>query len=187
MDEADQRADFERGLTALARLGIKPRGHRSAAWGATWETAALVAEYGLIYESNLMDDDRPYILETAKGAIAELPPAWVADDFAQYAFMVDPVIGHNIESPLKAIEVWRLELDAMRDYGCLLQLTCHPFLSGRPSRLKALRGFIEYALDLGDVAILTCEQIAERVLADPEATRRRHVPFDPDPTVYPNY
>lgn len=63
LGEAGEREDFERALAALERVGVRPKGHRSALWEASWGTPALVAEYGLEYDSTLMDDDRPYLLE----------------------------------------------------------------------------------------------------------------------------
>jgi Polysaccharide deacetylase/Permease for cytosine/purines, uracil, thiamine, allantoin len=66
LGEAGEREDFERALEALNRVGVKPKGHRSALWEASWGTPALVAEYGLEYDSTLMDDDRPYLLETGQ-------------------------------------------------------------------------------------------------------------------------
>jgi hypothetical protein len=68
-----EREDFERALAALERVGVRPTGHRSALWEASWDTPVLVAEYGLAYDSTLMDDDKPYLLQTPKGTIAELP------------------------------------------------------------------------------------------------------------------
>jgi peptidoglycan/xylan/chitin deacetylase (PgdA/CDA1 family) len=185
LTEDEERRDFDLAFRALAKLGVTPRGHRTALWAPHWSTAALVAEYGLSYQSNLMDDDRPYILETGSGQIAELPPHWSLDDYPQYAFMIDPAIGQNIESPRKAAEVWTLELEAMRDYGCLMVLNNHPFLSGRPSRVKALRSLIEYALDAGDVEITTGATIADRVLSDPRSPVRSHQPVVVDPDLYP--
>jgi peptidoglycan/xylan/chitin deacetylase (PgdA/CDA1 family) len=186
MTEDEERRDFDLAFAALDSLGITPRGHRTALWAPHCSTAALVAEYGLAYQSNLMDDDRPYVLRTDRGRIAELPPHWSLDDYAQYAFMINPDIGHNVESPRKALEVWTLELDAMREYGCLMVLTNHPFLSGRPARVRALRSLIEFALDAGDVEITTGAVIADRVLADPDATVRAHEPVLVDSTLYPN-
>lgn len=186
MTEDEERRDFDLAFAALDSLGITPRGHRTALWAPHWSTAALVAEYGLAYQSNLMDDDRPYVLRTDRGRIAELPPHWSLDDYAQYAFMINPDIGHNVESPRKALEVWTLELDAMREYGCLMVLTNHPFLSGRPARVRALRSLIEFALDAGDVEITTGAVIADRVLADPDATVRAHEPVLVDSTLYPH-
>ena len=64
LDAAGERADFERALTTLQALGVEVKGHRAAMWEATWHTPGLVAEYGLVYDSSLMDSDAPYVLET---------------------------------------------------------------------------------------------------------------------------
>lgn len=185
LTETEERRDFDLAFEALGRLGVTPRGHRTALWAPHWSTAALVAEYGLAYQSNLMDDDRPYVLQTDRGRIAELPPHWSLDDYAQYAYMINPDIGHNVESPRKAVEVWTLELDAMRDYGCLMVLTNHPFLSGRPARVKALRSLIEFALAAGDVEITTGAAIADRVLTGADVPVRTHEPTVVDAALYP--
>lgn len=186
LTEDEERRDFERCLKVLDSHGIRPKGHRSALWAPHWGTADLVAEYGLTYESNLMDDDKPYVLRTGHGPIAELPPHWSLDDFPQYAYMWEPDLGRRVVSPRQAVEVWTLELAAMRDYGCLMVLNNHPFLSGRPSRVKALRGLVEYALDAGDVTITTAAEIAGRVLADPALPTREHRRIAVDPEVYPH-
>jgi peptidoglycan-N-acetylglucosamine deacetylase len=186
LTEDEERDDFERALGALDRFGVQPRGHRAAMWEATWRTPALVAEYGLLYDSSLMDDDRPYALETEAGTIVELPPHWSLDDWEQYAYLPDPPIGTQIESPAKVLDLWTSELDAMRRYGCLFVLTCHPFLSGRPGRVETLRRVIEHALAAGDVEFATGAEVAARVLDDPGATSRRLRPVEVDAAVYPN-
>jgi peptidoglycan/xylan/chitin deacetylase (PgdA/CDA1 family) len=185
LSESGERADFERALSALERVGVRPTGHRAAMWEASWHTAGLVAEYGLSYDSSLMDADRPYRLRTAKGTIAELPPHWSLDDWEQYAFLPRPAIGSVIESPLKVLELWRAELDAMRRHGCLFMLTCHPFLSGRPSRVEALRGLIEHALAAGDVEFSSAAAVAQRALEDKDLPERELRPVEADPEVYP--
>jgi peptidoglycan-N-acetylglucosamine deacetylase len=185
LGEAGERADFERALAALEAVGVKPRGHRAALWEASWRTPGLVAEHGLAYDSSLMDADVPYRLETPAGTIAELPPHWSLDDWEQYAFLPRPDIGGVIESPAKVLEMWKGELDAMRRYGCLFMLTCHPFLSGRAGRVEALRALIEYALETGDVEFATGAQIAERALADEGLPERELVPVKADPETYP--
>jgi peptidoglycan/xylan/chitin deacetylase (PgdA/CDA1 family) len=187
MTEDEERRDFELALTTLQNIGADVEGHRTALWAPHWSTAALVAEYGLSYQSNLMDDDRPYVIDTGKGRIAELPPHWSLDDFPQYGYMWEPDIGRNVESPRKAAEVWTLELDAMRDYGCLMVLNNHPFLSGRPSRVKALQALIEHALNAGDVEITTGRTVAHRVLSDLTAPSRTHQRTVVDPELYPNF
>ena len=185
LSEAEEREDFERALEALERVGVRPRGYRAAMWEATWRTPGLVAEYGLAYDSTLMDDDRPYLLETESGTIAELPPHWSLDDWEQYAFLPDPPIGSVIESPAKVLDLWGSELDAMRRHNCLFMLTNHPFLSGRPGRVETLRRLIEHALGRGDVDIVTAGEVADRVLDDPDAVRRPLRPVELDAAVYP--
>lgn len=187
LSESEERADFERALAALKRVGVRPTGHRAAMWAASWRTPALVAEYGLRYDSSLMDDDRPYMLETDRGAIAELPPHWSLDDWEQYAYLPEPHIGQQIEAPEKVLSLWTSELEAMRRYGSLFMLTCHPFLSGRPSRIEVLRRLIAFALDRGDVAILRASEVAERARADSTITHRTLRPVQVDADIYPNF
>lgn len=172
MSADEELEDLERGLTALARLGIQPVGHRSPLSSPSPRTAHLLVEHGFRYQSTLMDDDRPYLLRTTAGLLAELPPHWILDDFPQYAFLPDPPLGSAVESPRKALEVWSLELEAMREYGCLFVLCAHPFLSGRPSRVEALRRLIARALEFGDVSILTAAEVAERVHAAADSAIR---------------
>src|SRR3954452_7413266 len=176
-----ERADFERALAALKAVGVTPRGHRAALWEASWRTPALVAEHGLAYHSRLMEADVPYRLQTPAGTIAELPPHWSLDDWEQYAFLPRPDIGGIIQSPPRVAEMWIHELDAMRRHGSLFLLTCHPFLSGRAGRVEALRSVIEAALERGDVAFSTCEEIAARDLGE----ERELAPVRADPELYP--
>ncbi|HXH98098.1 MAG TPA: polysaccharide deacetylase [Gaiellaceae bacterium] len=183
--EAEERADFERALASLRGLGAEVEGFRCPSWEPGWRTPRIVAEHGLRYDSSLMDSDRPYVLDTGAGEIAELPVHWSLDDWEQYAYIPDPPFRSPIESPAKVLDLWTSELDAMRRYGCLFVLTCHPFLSGRPHRVEIIRSLIEHALAAGDVEFLSCRDVARRVLADPAAERRSPTPVVVDPAVYP--
>ena len=78
--------------------------------------------------------------------------------------MPDPDIGQQIESPRKVVELWTAELDAMRGTRSLCVLTCHPFLSGRPSRARAIEDFIEFPLDRGDIRFSRADHLADIVL-----------------------
>jgi peptidoglycan-N-acetylglucosamine deacetylase len=186
-DEAAERSDFERALEALARLGVEPKGFRCPSWEPQWRTPALVAEFGLEYDSSLMDADSPYLLETDAGDIVELPVHWALDDWEQYAYLPRPPFKSPIESPQKVLDLWISELDAMRRHGCLFVLTCHPFLSGRPHRVEVLRKLIEHALEAGDVEFVELREAARRARADDGLPRRRLEPVVVDEDVYPEY
>ena len=186
-DEPAERADFERALAVLDRFGVKPDGFRCPSWEPAWRTPALVAEYGLGYDSSLMDADRPYLLETSAGELVELPVHWSLDDWEQYAYLPRPPFKSPIESPQKVLDLWTSELDAMRRHGCLFVLTCHPFLSGRPHRVEVLRALIEHALETGDVEFVDGREAARRARADDGLQRRRLEPVVVDEQVYPDY
>lgn len=172
----EERADFVRALDVFAAQGIEIHGHRAAGWEATWDTAGLVAEYGLLYDSSLMSDDRPFTIATAHGPVVELPVHWSLDDWEQYAWLPAPQVGTAIESPRKVLDMWTRELDAMRRHGCLLNLTMHPFLTGRPSRLEALRSLIAYAQSHPDVRFTRCRDLAHDAADDPDLPVRPHQP-----------
>ncbi|KXX58956.1 polysaccharide deacetylase family protein [Rhodococcus sp. LB1] len=185
MTADEERADFERAVEVFSSQRIEIAGHRAASWGASWQTPSLVAEYGLIYDSSLMGDDRPYEIATNLTPIVELPVHWSLDDWEQYAFLPDPHIGSVIESPVKVTEMWRAELDGMRRYQCLFNLCMHPFLSGRPGRIMALRTFIEETLEAGDVHFARCRDLAQAVRDDASISPRRLVRPPVPPDVYP--
>jgi len=166
MPEDEQMADLERGLAALARLGVEPVGYRAPYWQLTRTTLEALSQHGIRYDSSLMDEDRPYRLTTSGGEIAELPVHWSLDDWEQYAFLPDPDIGQRIENPRDVAEIWKGELDAMRQTNSLCVLTCHPFLSGRPSRIRAIEDFVSFARECGDVSFSRADRLADAVLQD---------------------
>ncbi|WP_331722871.1 polysaccharide deacetylase [Nocardia sp. NBC_00511] len=180
---AEERADFERGLAVFAAQGIDIVGYRAAMWGASRETIGLLAEYGLAYDSSLMGDDKPYLVDPA---VVELPVHWSLDDWEQYAYLPEPFIGSNIEAPSKVEEMWRAELDGMRRFHCLFNVCMHPFLSGRPGRLLALERVIAYAQQCGDVSFARCRDVAAWAKGDPSIEHRPSPVYEIDPAVYPD-
>ncbi|MFG1910697.1 polysaccharide deacetylase [Kribbella sp. NPDC048928] len=186
MNAVEERADFERALEVFDAQGIEIKGHRAALWEATQTTLDLVAAHGLTYDSSLMGDDRPYVLGVDGRRIVELPVHWSLDDWEQYAFLPSPQIGTVIESPRKVLEMWQAELDAMRHYRCLFNLCMHPFLTGRPSRLLALRELIEFAHSRGDVHFTRCRDLADATHADLSLEERVPPAVTADPVVYPD-
>jgi hypothetical protein len=93
----------------------------------------------------------------------EVPVSWGLDDWEQYAFLPDLIGTGVIESPAKALELWSLELEALYRVGAVFTLTCHPFLSGRPSRIGALNQLIEKMKALPGLWITTVHEIATYV------------------------
>lgn len=166
LSQAEERAILERAAEVLEPLtGVRPRGYRAPWWELNERTPELLAAAGFAYDSSLMDDDVPYRLATPAGSLIELPVHWSLDDWEQYAFLPEPDIGQQIETPSKVLELWTGELDAMREEGCLLVLTMHPFLSGRPARARALAEFLAHVRERGDVWAARAGEIADHAEA----------------------
>ena len=55
---AEERADMERALQALHKLGVQPRGFRSPSADFSAATLGLLEEYRFLYDSSLMATDR---------------------------------------------------------------------------------------------------------------------------------
>jgi peptidoglycan/xylan/chitin deacetylase (PgdA/CDA1 family) len=161
-----QEADIlDRGLDVLESVtGSRPIGYRAPMWELNWHSPKLLRDRGFLYDSSLMDTDHPYELAVADGGpLVEIPIQWALDDWEQYCYVPDFSGSGLIESPLKAIEMWRLEFDAMRAEGAAYVLTNHPFLSGRPSRAQALDSLIEYVRSYDDVWVTSLANIAKYV------------------------
>jgi peptidoglycan-N-acetylglucosamine deacetylase len=58
LGEPAERADLERGLEALERVGIRPEGYRTPSWEPSERTFDLLAEHGLRYDSTRPDRAR---------------------------------------------------------------------------------------------------------------------------------
>jgi hypothetical protein len=131
-----------------------------------------------------MDSDHPYRLAVAGTAhdssLIEIPAWWGLDDWEQYAFLPDLIGSGVIESPAKALEMWTLELEAMHAIGAAFVLTCHPFLSGRPARARALELLLERMAGLPGLWVTTMGEVAQHVAGLGLTPRTCEQPVLPD-------
>lgn len=170
---------LERGLEALEQVaGIRPVGYRAPMWEPSYDTARILHEHGFLYDSTMMDADYPYEYHVAEGSsIVEIPIQWALDDWEQYCFIPDISGSGLIESPTKVIEMWNLEFQAMHEIGGCFVLTNHPFLSGRPSRAKALEGLMQEVVNDSSVWVTSLEDIALHVRSLNLVSRRLERPI----------
>lgn len=158
-----------RGIDAVERAaGVRPVGYRAPMWEVNYHSPGVLVELGIAYDSSLMDADVPYRLRTdpsdpSSSVITELPCSWLLDDWEQYAYLPDLFGTGVIESPVKALEMWRLELTGIHRRGGLFNHTSHPFLSGRSSRLWALEQLLVTMLSLEHMWVATLGEVAKHV------------------------
>ena len=165
IDAATEASYLDRGLEALESVaGVRPVGYRAPWWELNWQSPALLADRGFLYDSSLLDGDAPYRMAVAEGDprdIVEIPVDWALDDWEQYGFYPGVTGSGVIESPAKALEMWTLEAQAHHSQGSCFVLTNHPFISGRPSRAVALEQLIERVKGLDGMWITTLAEIAQ--------------------------
>jgi peptidoglycan/xylan/chitin deacetylase (PgdA/CDA1 family) len=165
-DPEGERRAFAEGLRALDEvLGVQPVGFRSPGWDFTPITLELVRDAGMIYSSNLMDDEWPYIHAHPAGDVVELPVQWQRDD-APY-FMFSPhYVNRAIASPTMVLNEWQEELLGVAEWGGAFNLTMHPQIIGHPARLRMLRRLIDVIRGLDSAWVATCEEVARYWLAN---------------------
>jgi peptidoglycan/xylan/chitin deacetylase (PgdA/CDA1 family) len=174
LSEEEEEGLLLRSLALLERqTGIRPAGFR-APWFETnpW-TADLLARHGLSYSACEMGDDVPY---RHPNGLVEIPGQWMLEDWEQFAFNADPAWGFTPENCAKVFDLWWREFEAMHDFGCCFVLTLHPWLSGRPSRVRLVEELVAAMQAKGGVWFARGRQLADHVRAHPEA--RREIDFD---------
>lgn len=117
--------------------GQRPVGFRSPSWDMTVEALRILTELGVEHDSSLMGYDHPYWV----GDLVEIPVDWAADDAPFYRY-VGAGDTRPPTAPRALIDSWWHELAAARRFGSLLNLTMHPWLSGRAGRALALDGLL---------------------------------------------
>ncbi|WP_329455643.1 polysaccharide deacetylase family protein [Streptomyces sp. NBC_01497] len=149
------RDTLTRASDLLAEIsGVRPAGYRSPSFRMSPEGFEVLAGLGLTYDSSVMGDDRPYRI----GDLVEIPVDWATDDAVYYRYT-----GGESRPPYGAgdlYDAWHAELAGAREAGTLVNLTMHPWQSGRPARALWLRQLLRDAQDFGDLWIGTAGDLA---------------------------
>ncbi len=143
--DRDAEADvLDRTSAILERLcGAPPRGYRSPAWELSESTLDLLAERGFLYDSSLMGDDVPYLVGDEGRQLVEIPVHWSLDDYPYFAFT--PQDGRRLmASPSHVFDAWASAFEELHQRGAPFVLTMHPWIIGRPGRLRMLDRLIAH-------------------------------------------
>lgn len=166
-----QSAALDRGLDVLAQVaGVRPIGYRAPMWDLSWDMPQLLLERDFLYDSSLMDSDRPYELavtstQPASASLVEIPIQWTLDDWEQYCFLPEISGSGYIATPYQARALWESELDGLHAVGGCWVLTNHPFLSGRPGRAASLARLMARVVAMPDVWVAPLNDIARHTRA----------------------
>lgn len=146
-------------------VGFRPKGSRTPSADPSPHTMGLLRKYGLVYHSNLMDADLPYVHATPHGDLVELPTSWVNDDWMYFGFSANPPAGNGIWSQEDVYQIWVEEFEGAYAEGGFFNLMGHPQVIGRNSRLRMLERLIRHMRSRKDVWFARPIEIAEHWLS----------------------
>lgn len=157
-DRDEERRQLHAAVRSIERLcGQRPRGWYSR-YGPSVNTRALVVEEGgFLYDADAYNDDLPYFVQVKGRQHLVIPYTQVYNDmrFARQGF----------SSPMDFFETCRMGFDLLWEEGAthpkMMSVGLHPRLAGQPPRALALRRFVEYALERGEVWFARRLDIAE--------------------------
>jgi peptidoglycan-N-acetylglucosamine deacetylase len=158
----EEGAVLDRGSAVLARItGAAPLGYRSPSWELSDRSLALLADRGFVYDSSLMGDDAPYLVDAGGGRrLVEVPVHWSLDDAPFYPF--NPAVGRTevMASPSQVYETWASAFDEIYERGRAFTLTLHPWISGRAGRLAMLERLLHHIRERSGVEFARAIDVA---------------------------
>ena len=143
---------LDRGSDILERItGHAPLGYRSPGWELSERSLGYLAERGFVYDSSLMGDDIPYLVDANSRDIVEIPVHWELDDAPYFGYA--PALANRavMASPEQVYQVWHAGFEGAYHYGRAFVLTMHPHVIGRPGRIRMLERLIQTMKELPGV------------------------------------
>ena len=151
---------LDKGIDILTGItGQHPLGYRSPSWDLSEHSLEYLAERGFVYDSSLMDNDAPYVLDTPKGPLIEVPVDWALDDAHYFAFTRG---AGSMNTPEDVYKAWEWEFDGAYQYQSAFILTMHPQVTGRLAKMLILERLINYIRAHSDVEFMRCIDVAQR-------------------------
>jgi peptidoglycan/xylan/chitin deacetylase (PgdA/CDA1 family) len=138
-------AVLDRGSAILEGItGERPLGYRSPSWELSEHSLDLLAERGFVYDSSLMGDDAPYLVEGGGRQLVEIPVHWSLDDAPYYMFNPSSGRVSLMAAPRDVVDSWIDAFDEAYERGRAFTLTLHPWISGRLGRLKQFERLLDH-------------------------------------------
>ena len=166
MTEAQEREYVQTSLEAVRRAtGSPPSGWLGPQFGESPRTPHLLAEAGIRYVCDWVNDEQPYPFKTGNGDLLALPIMMDMDDV--FALWDRKVTIARYGELLKQCFDTMYE-DGARN-GRLLVINLHPWLIGQPFRIRYLDDALGHMMAPQGVWAATGSQIADRYKSHPPA------------------
>jgi peptidoglycan/xylan/chitin deacetylase (PgdA/CDA1 family) len=143
-------------------VGRKAGGWLSSSLRSTPHTPEVLAEAGLKFLCDYMNDDQPYLIHTSHGPLVNVPYSVEINDFTFFHRRA-----MSSEDALLMLKSQFNELYAeSAKTGKMMNIGLHPHVSGHPHRMQFFRDFLSYVKQFGDVWFAKREEVADWYLAN---------------------
>jgi peptidoglycan/xylan/chitin deacetylase (PgdA/CDA1 family) len=161
--EEDERALIQRVVTAIAEgTGERPRGWLSPALSESHRTLDLLAENGIEYVCNWVNDEQPYSMRVNTGSMISLPYSVEINDI--------PAFLELKQSPEDFGRMICDQFDVLYEDGAksgrVMSICLHPFLIGHPHRSKYFDLALAHIRSRQEVWIATGAEIVDHYKAN---------------------
>jgi len=172
LTEMDEVAERDAVLATIDRIeaacGKRPVGWLGAGLAETWNTLDYLAEAGIRYVCDWVNDDQPYLFEIGNPPLVSLPYSVQTNDVPAYFEMKVSV--PEFEAML------RRQFDTLYREGetipRVMAIAVHPFVTGQPHRIGALDAALEYICSHAGVWRATGWEIVQHFLGQQPQTVR---------------
>ena len=155
---------FERAMHAHQKIvGRLPVGYRAPVYNITQGVIDQLIRSNFSYDSSLMGDDIPYLLNTTEGSLVEVPVHWGTDDWPPFAHYAEIDYLMPVKSPSEGLNAFFEEFEAQYEAGGLWHAIWHPFLTGRLARWRKVEQWLEDVLTNRNVWFASLGEIAAHV------------------------
>jgi peptidoglycan/xylan/chitin deacetylase (PgdA/CDA1 family) len=167
----EQREHIRSSLATLTQAtGQRPRGWLSQDWGSSPDTYHLLAEAGMAYTLDWVNDDQPYWMSPAPGRAADarllsIPLSSEWDDVqCQWLRNIEP----RAWAELSQAAFDRLAIESVgHQRAAVFGLGLHPWLCGMPSRIAMLRQLLMGLKQRSDVSWTSPGALLDQIQPSP--------------------
>ncbi len=140
--------------------GVRPSGWLGAGLAESWDTLDHLVAEGCKYVADWVNDDQPYLMDIGGKHLVSLPYSTETNDAFVYVHM-----SHTVD---EFEQIMRRQFDVLykegAESGRVMAIGLHPYLTGQPHRIGALRSALEYICSHDGVWKATAAQIVDHYL-----------------------
>jgi len=166
--ESDERSIIRKTIDAIKlKTGQPPRGWLGPGLAETFDTPDILAEEGIEYVADWVNDDLPYPMKVKKGSLYSIPYTLELNDGPIF-------MGQHHRSPeifLRARDYFDTLYSEAEKGARVMAIAVHPFITGVPHRSKYFDDIFIYMKRHTGVAFMTGSEILDWYKAATSAGR----------------